>query len=590
MPPLRDYERTNARQWDESTVGDPTEDLNLPIRNDPLRQQPQPQPQPPAPQTPRGEPARYPAPSRNPPLPNGRVPPERPQSSAPRVESPRKAKSSFAKPEGLVTTRKAITRQLDAQKAEYEQLYLGDPHGDVQLAAIGHYAWPNKYSTPAQLFGTRLEDLDYIRKTFKVWIRWDANLESLQASSPRNLNAQQNVTEAIVAIRQSYHNAKARKISASPLFIMVPPTTAAIQSVVRPKKNEGVVTLELTGGRLSTPGQRDWESKRALMLEQNQKKFRDHLVDRLLAVATMKGWMRMRVHFGHLNLTKYPPEFAKGECNFQGFLKVLDNPRAQASAVFDRKLPDPTSVMKLKQKIIDMSSYTGTFCTLNGDVWGTENVSFQDTMCFFFRNSQNIDVRIEADIDRSTEGEYQIGTIRHFLNNARNKFIEIFSIDVEKKIDWALEVITDNTIREPDSSWRELVEGSVTAKTRQRKDSLGLLYPGITPQGPWGIEVETVVLRSVIKYRLKNSGYVIEICVYRSWQRRDTAGEPTVQASVSMYHGAWDDETVSIEGTTNVRNWDANLSQFFNEGTEETHGIEGFLREVTVIQDLLRTP
>ncbi|KAH6678525.1 hypothetical protein B0J14DRAFT_559656 [Halenospora varia] len=610
MAPLRDFERTNAKLWDESTitgstVADPSEEREntSPANNiarPPLpQQQPRPQQSPPAP------PPNFRAssPKLSPSKQQGTQAPPRAGFSRPasRADSPRQnggfaradgqvKRSGFARPEGLVTTRKEITKVVQAQKEQIAQRYITEPHDEVQIVAAGWFQWPSKQSTPTQAFGNsnRLEDLDHIRSTYKVWIRWDANLQALHITSARNENARDNVIAAVSAIRRAYEHAKARKISASPLFIVTPPSISVMKSRVKPNKtDEGLVTMELTGRSLTQTQLRNWGTRRKSLLEADLKRFKEHLVSHLLALAPMKGRMRMRVHFGHYNMSRYPQEFADGDCDFDGFVKVLGNPRAQATALFDKKLP-ADNIPNLLQQI---AKDTPRFCTLLGDTWGLEEVKYQHALVFFFQTAQKVSVRVESDIDATHEGCYQLGASRNYRDNSRNKFIEVISVDVEKQVDWALEVVTDTTIQdqEIDPSWRQLAEGSISPNTRGRKDKLGLTYPGMTPHRHYSnIKVGTTVLRSILKYKLTESDYILEIGIYRSWPGNNTEGGPLIQASVSMYHAFWDSEMESLEGTTYNRAWDSKLTQFFNIGKEHTHGFEGFLREIQGIKDLLR--
>jgi hypothetical protein len=159
------------------------------------------------------------------------------------------------------------------------------------------------------------------------------------------------------------------------------------------------------------------------------------------------------------------------------------------------------------------------------------------------------------------------------------------------KIDWALEVVKDNTIKDPIPEWHKLVDQAVTPRTQNRVDSNGVPYPDITLSthlvSPGVAPVDSVMVRSTVKYKFAKSGYVVEIAVYRRWAGSNTKPEPEVRSGVSMYHPLWDSAMNSIEGTTEVRDWDQDLTQFFNNGEDGTHGIGHFLKEVEFIRSYL---
>lgn len=105
---------------------------------------------------------------------------------------------------------------------------------------------------------------------------------------------------------------------------------------------------------------------------------------------------------------------------------------------------------------------------------------------------------------------------------------------------------------------------------------------------PHNIEVTSIVVRSVISYKMRDSGYVVEIAIYREWKAGSTNGIPEMNSGVSMYHPAWDYETENIERQDREREWDGKLSQFFDNGsTHESCGIGALRNEIAVVQDLL---
>lgn len=110
-----------------------------------------------------------------------------------------------------------------------------------------------------------------------------------------------------------------------------------------------------------------------------------------------------------------------------------------------------------------------------------------------------------------------------------------------------------------------LIQGCVGPRTKDRLDLNGLPYPAIDFQNKevsLDIPVSSIVVRSVYGYAFKNSQYIVEVAVYRSWdvttkviQGRGNPARPTkriwdykrtepeVQTGVSMYHNIWDEET-----------------------------------------------
>lgn len=264
------------------------------------------------------------------------------------------------------------------------------------------------------------------------------------------------------------------------------------------------------------------------------------------------------------------------------------------------RLPHPKAAILMIKKILD---WPERFDTLSGH--GTLlGVQPEDCLCIFFQSTQGVPVRIEADIDRidhynGDSFTYQMGATRHYWHNRRNTHLEIVNIDIERyepgtqlalcectdmlfrKVDWALELITDNKIEQPDPSWTQLIQGSVTPATKPREDTFGAAYPDISLPPQYGIDIKSVVLRSTFQYKLVESGCIVEISIYRTWEGRDTRGEPTVETSVSMFHESW---KWHLDATNEKRDWDAYLTPLFSNGTNDKNGIEAFFSEVGEIQ------
>jgi hypothetical protein len=114
-----------------------------------------------------------------------------------------------------------------------------------------------------------------------------------------------------------------------------------------------------------------------------------------------------------------------------------------------------------------------------------------------------------------------------------------------------------------------------------RVDSFNLKYPRIHPRSSTELQINNLVMRSVIQYAFQGSGYIVEITLNRTWDGADTTTEPGMTANVAMFHPQWDWEMESIEQSTEGRNWKRGLSTFFE------NGFENFLAAVQTIQGFL---
>jgi hypothetical protein len=186
--------------------------------------------------------------------------------------------------------------------------------------------------------------------------------------------------------------------------------------------------IELEGKELSVDRKEKWSHDRVKLLAENEKKFTSHLITHLHALAPLKQMMQMRVHFGHLNLSQWPRQFTLG-CPYSGLIDVLNDPRAQAASTFNKVLLDAQTGVALTRKFVGAPE---VFTSIYGPHYPLEEVEISHMLCVYFRTPQNIPVRLEADIDRNGENQYQLGSIRYFRDNIRNKHVEICNIDIER--------------------------------------------------------------------------------------------------------------------------------------------------------------
>lgn len=137
----------------------------------------------------------------------------------------------------------------------------------------------------------------------------------------------------------------------------------------------------------------------------------------------------------------------------------------------------------------------------------------------------------------------------------------------------------------------DMLRSSITASTPQRIDELGIRYVAVKPLAPFSYQINSVVVRSTVQFRTADSGYIVEIAIYRQWEGNNTNATPAMKSGINLFHPMWDSALESIEKTSGAREWegDATLAAFFNNGaTSLGCGFGVFLNEVEVIQEVLR--
>lgn len=98
-----------------------------------------------------------------------------------------------------------------------------------------------------------------------------------------------------------------------------------------------------------------------------------------------------------------------------------------------RRFDNALLATKLKQRIIEWPS---KFIPVSGNVADLADIKQKDTQVIFIQKAgTGLAYRLEAEIDHnSDEGidHYNVGTIRFFADDKRNRMMSITNIDLEK--------------------------------------------------------------------------------------------------------------------------------------------------------------
>ncbi|KAG0649800.1 hypothetical protein D0Z07_3535 [Hyphodiscus hymeniophilus] len=450
-----------------------------------------------------------------------------------------------------------------------------------------------------KLFDSALKVFDHLREEFEVHIDWNEQMRSLRINCvAQQAVAEENVAAVIEGIKVKYRDAQAQIVSATPTYIIVPPTSEAIRACIQPEKvverdSRHIVTnIKIAGERLAPAALSEWEVSHRRMNEENSKNFRTQAFKRIFELQDLIKWMRMRIQFGHVNLRQFPQSFLQGKYSFEMFGEMMKKSRVVSDAVFDRKMEAEIAI-NLIQKIVRRRQ---DFAPKNSRTASLDDVinNPRNTEIIFISTAEDREqLRLEAEVE-SVEfgalGKYQIGHTRLFADDARNKLAEITTMDIEREFDWTLEIIQDSEIKEVPQALRNLIAVSLDNRSAELVDPVGLPYPAIALRVPIGFKIKNVVMRSVFQYQWTPTSNIVEIAIYREWAGVDTRSAPKMQASISMFGADWDMEMESVNDTISGRNWDKELSNFFGqEQAHERSGFKGLMAEIREIQRLLKT-
>jgi hypothetical protein len=144
------------------------------------------------------------------------------------------------------------------------------------------------------------------------------------------------VEKAISAIRAVVKSAKAQAASAAPLYLIIPPSATVMRTTIMPKLRAGgdgtqtfvVEGLGLAGSPFDADEQMQWSDLRVSTMDTNMKTYFDHIKELFDDLKNLKSWMRMRIHFGQLELLQFRKEFKMGY-SWSNFVKMMHESRTK---------------------------------------------------------------------------------------------------------------------------------------------------------------------------------------------------------------------------------------------------------------------
>lgn len=155
-------------------------------------------------------------------------------------------------------------------------------------------------------------------------------------------------------------------------------------------------------------------------------------------------------------------------------------------------------------------------------------------------------------------------------------------------------------LENPEPAIKSILAKIEDARVSTQIDAQGNQYPRITMvkdhfrpgQGhetlDGNIVIENVVLRSSWIFALIDSGYEVNVSVYRRWVGHKTTTEPNeTWFGISVCHPDWDglmEEVATVDGE---HNWAENLDDFFPGGDGGKDGFLHFLSKMKEIRQYL---
>jgi hypothetical protein len=151
--------------------------------------------------------------------------------------------------------------------------------------------------------------------------------------------------------------------------------------------------------------------------------------------------------------------------------------------------------------------------------------------------------------------------------------------------DSCLEISTDEDMLQPPKVFQKLVEGSISGTSTFASEKTRLLYPAVRLLVPGGVDVDNVLVRSTLQYKLLNTSYIAQVAVYHRWNSSDTKYAPVTNCGISLYHKDWDLLMTPEEGIECPKALD--ITSLFPDESCAKDGISSFLAHVQTLRSFV---
>jgi len=304
--------------------------------------------------------------------------------------------------------------------------------------------------------------------------------------------------------------------------------------------------------------------------------------------------MRMRVQFGHVELTSWRKD--KNEMTYTEFEKLTKQVGRRGCAVLNQKVGSEGFCNLLLEKLRQPDSVYRPAIIQDVSSVGFKPKNF---LVLFIRG---LILEIEIQNVGSPNGVVaQLSSARAMNTGQGIRKIEITSVCPLRLVllcfdrktatnnlksrshDWKLEVLTETGLTDLPLLIQNIKNHIILGPIKTAED-----YP--QPQltsAAIRAGVEGVAGRTSWGFGSADPSYQMDVSIYRHWTGVKTTVEPSLSCGVTFYGPHWDDETRVRNITVKPRNFGPDCRNIFPSGLDVCDGYENFLGQLGRVQDLL---
>ncbi|GIC92027.1 uncharacterized protein Aud_008483 [Aspergillus udagawae] len=381
------------------------------------------------------------------------------------------------------------------------------------------FLWPREGPSLVDSLGPQLEALDVIRAKFGCHLFVPKDMPAYICACGQSWDTMRQIVQCL---RTKWSEIIANSNVKSKVYVVEPPAPASMKEAIVMERNKQFGKARLQGSRPKDLEQ--WEIRAALIQSKNNARLLQAIERSLRGVAFVRGHLRMRINLGSFVLDEYRlPKEEKPSYQFEEFREMLLHEQTKGRLIPGLNLGKDELLarcFKATDILEPCDSVTGNL----SDAEPAFSVNFE------FLGSNNALLRLEAEFAKSPGAhEYEI-TQRRWLSPRKSGHsadqrppLQIGIIDFERS-DWQLEIKSlefyeTSSINAALRSFSHSINFRRTADINDisAKPQRKVVFPASAP-------VSRFVEKTAIRYRLKNTKYILEIARYDEYSRTTAPG------------------------------------------------------------------
>ncbi|KAF4263708.1 hypothetical protein KXW98_000814 [Aspergillus fumigatus] len=381
------------------------------------------------------------------------------------------------------------------------------------------FLWPREGPSLVDSLGSQLEALDVIRAKFGCHLFIPKDMPAYICAFGQSWDTMRHIVQCL---RTKWSEIIANSNVKSKVYVVEPPAPASMKEAIVMERNKQFGKARLQGSRPKDLER--WEIRAALIQSKNNARVLQAIERSLRGVAFVRGHLRMRINLGSFVLDEYRlPKDEKPSYQFEEFREMLLHEQAKGRLIPGLNL----GKNELLARCFEATDILEPCDSVTGKLSDAE-LAF--SVNFEFLGSNNALLRLEAEFAKSPGAhEYEI-TQRRWLSPRKSGHsadhrppLQIGVIDFERS-DWQLEIKSlefyeASSINAALRSFSHSINFRRTADINDisAKPQRKVVFPASAP-------VSRFVEKTAIRYRLKNTKYILEIARYDEYSRMTLPG------------------------------------------------------------------